>query len=60
MQGNLRPRKSIAQEEEKLKEELADALNSSTNSKPLSAAMTKQAILKEVRKQKDDYRKQIK
>ena len=27
---------------------------------PISMSMSKQAILKEVRKQKDDYRKQIK
>ena len=43
-----------------MKEELRDVVTSSTDGKPLSAAMTKQAILKEVRKQKDDYRKQIK
>ena len=52
----MRPRKSlVADEEDSAEEAVGPAEN-----KALNTAMSKQAILKEVRKQKDDYRKQIK
>ncbi len=61
-QGNLRPKKTMTSEEDEAVED-DNKSPSDRDSKPpapISMSMSKQAILKEVRKQKDDYRKQIK
>ena len=59
-QGNLRPSKNVLADEEDYAGEATNlAMATTSENKPLNAAMSKQAILKEVRKQKDDYRKQI-